>query len=110
MAMKLVKKTDDYSIFQRGDNRYAVKDANKKPINGLDKATILLEEELIKVTLPDPAAVEATEQAAEAAAPEADAAAEEAPAEEPQAEAVGDEGDAPAQENTEDKEGEEEAN
>ena len=42
MAMKLVKKTDDYSIYQRADNRYAVQGADKQPINGDDKARILV--------------------------------------------------------------------
>ena len=42
MAMKVVKKTDEYTIYQRGDNRYAVKGADKKPINGDDKARILV--------------------------------------------------------------------
>ncbi len=83
MAMKLVKKTDEYSIYKRGDDRYAVKGADKQPINGLDKARILVEEGLIKVTLPNPsaAAEEAEEVAAEAPEGEASAAAE-APAEE----------------------------
>lgn len=58
--MKLVKKTAQYSIFQRGDDRYAVKDARKQPINGDEKARILLAEELVKATLPaKPAIVEA---------------------------------------------------
>ena len=88
MAMKLVKKTDEYSIYQRGDGRYAVQDANKNAVNGDEKARILLAEELIKVTLPAPAA---PEEAAEADAPEAEAteeaaAEEEAPAEEAPAE------------------------
>ncbi len=52
MGMKVVKKTDEYTIFQRGDERYAVKDANKKPINGEDKVRILVEEGLLKVALP----------------------------------------------------------
>ncbi|WP_407348345.1 hypothetical protein [Congregibacter variabilis] len=77
--MKLVKKTDDYSIFQRGDERYAVKDAAKKPVNGEEKVRILLEEGLIKVA--EPAAVEAVVEEA----PAEEAAAEEAPAEEAEA-------------------------
>jgi hypothetical protein len=88
MAMKLVKKTAEYSIYKRGDERYAVKDANKKAVNGEEKARILLAEDLIKVTLPakpvveEEAAVEApAEEAAVAEAPEAPAV-EEAPAEE----------------------------
>ena len=118
MAMKLVKKTDEYSIYKRSDDRYAVKDANKNPVNGDEKVRILVAEELVKVTLPgapeEPEAEEApAEEAAveevaevEAAAEEApveetaevEAAAEEAPAEEAAAE------DAPAEETAEEKE------
>ena len=89
MAMKLVKKTAQYSIYKRGDERYAVKDANKKAVNGEEKARILLAEDLIKVTLPakpvleEEAAVEApAEEAALAEAPVEEAAVEEAPVEE----------------------------
>ncbi|RLQ22739.1 hypothetical protein DWB85_04635 [Seongchinamella sediminis] len=72
MAMKLVKKTADYSIYKRSDDRYAVKDADKKPVNGEEKVKILVAEELIKVTLPaEP----------EEAPAEDEAAADEAPAE-----------------------------
>jgi hypothetical protein len=83
--MKAVVKTDEYTIYQRRDERYAVEDANKKAINGDEKAAILSKHELIKVTLP--AAVE--EVVEEVAAEEAPAAeVEEAPAEEaPAAEA-----------------------
>ncbi len=90
MAMKLVKKTDEYSIYQRGDNRYAVKDAEKKAVNGEEKVRILVAEDLIKAALPaQPVAEEevAEEAAAEEAEGEAEAPAEEAPAEE----AAGDE-------------------
>ena len=89
MAMKLVKRTAEYSIYKRGDERYAVKDANKKAVNGEEKARILLAEDLIKVTLPakpvveEEAAVEApAEEAALAEAPVEEAAVEEAPVEE----------------------------
>ncbi len=75
--MKLVKKTKQYSIYQRGDKRYAIKDARNKPVNGAEKASILLAEELIKATLPaKPAVAEASvveapaEQPATEAAPE----------------------------------------
>lgn len=47
MALKLVKKTDTHSIYKRGDERYAVKDANKKPVNGDDKVAILVAEGLV---------------------------------------------------------------
>ncbi len=90
MAMKLVKKTAEYSIYKRSDDRYAVKDANKQPVNGEEKVKILLAEELIKVTLPAEPAEEAPEEAAaeegaaeESAEASAEAADEEAaPAEE----------------------------
>ena len=52
MAMKLVKKTEDYTIYQRGDNRYAVQDASKTTLNGEDKVRILVEEGLIKAAMP----------------------------------------------------------
>ena len=54
MAMKLIKKTAEYKIFMRGDDRYAIQDANGKPVNGEEKVRILVEEDLIKVTLPSP--------------------------------------------------------
>ena len=52
MAMKLIKKTGDYSIYARGDSRYAVKNSDKQPVNGDEKVKILLAEGLIKVTEP----------------------------------------------------------
>jgi len=65
MTMKLIKKTGDYSIFQRGDDRYAVKDADKKAVNGEEKVKILLAEGLISVTQPSaPAEPEETPEAA----------------------------------------------
>ena len=54
MAMKLIKKTAEYKIFMRGDDRYAVQDASGKPVNGEEKVRILVEEDLIKVTLSSP--------------------------------------------------------
>ena len=81
MAMKLVKKTDEYSIYQRGDNRYAVRDANKQPVNGDDKARILVQEDLIKAALPPEQPAEEPEAEAGPAA-ETEATAEEAPADE----------------------------
>lgn len=81
MAMKLVKKTDQYSIYKRSDDRYAVKDANKKAVNGEEKVKILVAENLITVSVPSAPAVE--EVAEEESAAEAEAEAEaEAPAEE----------------------------
>ena len=101
MAMKLVKKTDEYSIYLRGDKRYAVEDARKQPVNGDEKVRILVAEELVKVVVPpkkeEPVAEESADEApaeeaaeveasAEEAVEEEAAAAEEAPAEEAPAE------------------------
>ena len=95
MAMKLVRKTAEFKIFLRGDNRYAVQNANGKPVNGEEKVKILIAEELIKVTAPtetapgveetveEVAAEAAEEVAAEEEAPTEEPAEEEAPAEEP---------------------------
>jgi hypothetical protein len=79
MTMQLIKKTETYSIFKRGDDRYAVQDAAKKPVNGDEKAQILLEEGLITMTAP--AAPAEPEAVAEEEAPAEDAAESEAPAE-----------------------------
>ena len=88
MAMKLVKKTDEYSIFLRSDERYAVKDANRNPINGDDKVRILVEEGLIKAAVPaQPAEEEAAADTAEETAAGEESPAEETPAEEASAEA-----------------------
>ena len=90
--MKLVTRTDDYTIYQRRDSRYAVLGPNKAPINGDEKVTILLKHELVKapaVKQPEPEEAEVTEEAEEATEAEAPAeeageeAAEDAPAEEP---------------------------
>ena len=81
--MKLVKKTAEYSIYKRSDDRYAVKDADKKPVNGDEKVKILVAEDLIKVTLPaEPVEEEVAEEEHVAAEAEEAAAEEEAPAEE----------------------------
>ena len=69
MAMKLIKKSADYKIFVRGDDRYAVQDSNGRSVNGEEKVRILVEEELIKVAVPS---------APKAVADEEDAPAEEA--------------------------------
>ena len=115
MAMKIVKKTADYTIYQRGDERYAVQDSSQAAINGDDKVRILVEEGLIKAAVPaepveevaeeEPAAEEAAaeepaaeEAAAEEPAPE-ETVAEESPAEEAPAEEAAAE-EAPADEET----------
>jgi hypothetical protein len=84
MAMKLVKKTDDHTILQRSDNRYAVKDAKKNAVNGDEKVRILLEEGLIKASVAAAPAAVAEEAPAEEVAEEAPA--EDAPAAEEETE------------------------
>ena len=73
MAMKLVKKTDEYSIYKRKDGRHAIQDAAKNAVNGDEKAKILLAEGLITLSAAAPV---------EEAPAEEETAAEEAPAEE----------------------------
>ena len=53
MKMKIVKKTENYTVLRRNDGRYAVRDFSKTAINGAEKVRILLEEELIVAKLPD---------------------------------------------------------
>ena len=84
--MKKVASTDEYTIFQRRDGRYAVKDAEGNAVNGDDKVKVLLAQDLIKA--PAPKAPEPEPEAEEAAAPaEDEAAAEDAAAEGAESEA-----------------------
>ncbi|MBV1931486.1 MAG: hypothetical protein KUG71_07200 [Porticoccaceae bacterium] len=83
--MKVIKKTAEYTVYQKRSGRYAVTGADGKAINEDDKVAILLAEDLIKA--PAPKAPE-IEEASEAEA------AEEAPAEKelvPEVEAAADE-------------------
>ncbi len=57
--MKVVKKTPEYTIYEKRSKRYAVMGANKKWINAEEKVKILLAEKLIEVKLPKPAEKEA---------------------------------------------------
>ena len=114
MAMKLIKKTADYKIFVRGDERYAVQDSSGKPVNGEEKVRILVEEELIKVTVPAPKeeAPEAEEAASDEAAEATGDDTEEAPAEdstaEPEPEAPAEESEPDAEDSAASEEDEEE--
>jgi hypothetical protein len=57
--MKTVKKTAEYTILKRKDNRYAVVKTGGKLVNGNDKVAILQAEGLLVKPTPKPAAVEA---------------------------------------------------
>ena len=98
MGMKLVKKTADYSIYKRKDDRFAVQDSNKNAVNGEEKARILAAEGMVKVAVaaaPEEAPAEETavEEAPAEEAPVEEAPAEEAPAEEAPAEDAAEEED-----------------
>ena len=99
--MKVVVTNDEYTIYRRRDGRYAVEGADKRPINGDEKITILLANELISVAPPAAPKEEAAPEEAETAETEAEAgdaepAAEDAPEEAAQAPA-----DEPSEESAE---------
>ena len=72
-SMKVVVKNDEYTIYQRRDGRYAVEGADKNPINGDEKVTILAANELIAGTLRAAPEEEAASEEAEAAETETEA-------------------------------------
>ena len=95
--MKTVTSTDEYTIYQRRDGRYAVKAADKSAINGDEKVKILVEHELIAAALPaepEPEPEPVEESADAEAAAEAEESSEEAAAEEASEDAPADEASA----------------
>ena len=77
--MKVIKKTKEYTVYQKGSGRFAVKNADKNWVNGDEKIAILLAQGLIKTAAPAPAPAPepvVEEVAVEEAAPDV----EEAPA------------------------------
>lgn len=90
--MKTVVKADAYTIFQRRDERYAIKDASGNAVNGDEKTKILTEHDLIKLSVAAAPVEEPAAEAAEAAATEETVEAEAAAAAEESA------GDAAAEE------------
>ncbi|MBL4644217.1 MAG: hypothetical protein COA46_07275 [Porticoccaceae bacterium] len=80
--MKVLKQTDDYTVYQKRSGRYAVIGADNNPINGEEKVKILVAEGVVKqaVAAPEPEVVEETTAVEKAVAEEA--VAEEAPAKE----------------------------
>ena len=83
--MKVVKRTAEFTIYQKRSERYAVQSAEKQWVNGDDKARILIAEGLIDVKLPEPKVEEEAPAAEEEPAAEVEAPAAEV--EEPAAEA-----------------------
>jgi hypothetical protein len=95
--VKVIANTDEYTIYQKRNERYAVRAADRAWINGEAKIAILLEHKLIDVPEPKAPEPEAEpEVVEEASAEEAPAAEEEAPAAEEEAPAA--EEEAPAAE------------
>ena len=86
MKMKVVKKTEMFTIYVKSSGRFAVKDANKNWINAEEKVKILVENGFIKAFVPPVKKESDVEQeineAPAAEAPAAEAPAAEAPAEE----------------------------
>ncbi len=62
--MKLIKKTKDYTIYQKRNGRYGVQNMAKKWINGEDKVKILSSEKLIKLSAAAPKKEEPAEEVA----------------------------------------------
>ena len=96
--MKVIKKTKEYTIYQKSSGRYAVKDSDKNWVNADEKIKILLAEALIKAVMPSesspeeapveelPAEEASVEEAPASEAPVEEARAEEASVEEAPAE------------------------
>ena len=80
MKMKVVKKTEMFTIYVKSSGRFAVKDANKNWINAEEKVKILVENGFIKAFVPLVKKESDVEQEINEA-PAEEAPAEEAPAE-----------------------------
>ena len=86
--MKVIKKTKDYVIYQKGSGRYAIKDADKNWVNADEKIKILLAEKLVKTVAPAPAPKKTEDAPAAPVAEEAPFEADPAPAAAPAAAAA----------------------
>lgn len=87
--MKVVKKSSEYTVYQKRSGRYAVAAKGGKLVNGEEKVAVLLDLGLIKLTAPavvEEAVEEVAEEAAAEEAPAEEAAGEEAAEQEPAAE------------------------
>ena len=80
--MSVVKKTAEYKIIKRRDNRYAVESAAGKPINGDEKVAILQQEGFLKKPDPRPEPVAEEDTAEEGAEGSAEEGSDEAAGEE----------------------------
>ena len=81
--MKVIVTTDEYTIYQKRNERYAVRDSSKAWVNGNAKVAILVEHKLIDVPVPkEPEPEAAVEEVAEAEGATAEEAVAEAGGEE----------------------------
>ncbi len=64
--MEVVKKSKDYTIYQKRSKRYAVRDASLGWVRGDEKVKILLSEKLITAPVPKPKEEAPAEPEAEA--------------------------------------------
>ncbi|MDZ7671009.1 MAG: hypothetical protein U5Q16_16885 [Gammaproteobacteria bacterium] len=70
--MQVVTRTDEYTIYKKRNQRYAVRNKDKQWVRGDDKVAILLSQGLIQAPAPKaPEEPEPAEEAAEAPAAEA---------------------------------------
>ncbi len=69
--MKVIARTDEYTIYQKRNERYAVKDSARAWVNGDAKVAILLEHKLIEAPTPKAPEPEPVEESAAEAGEEA---------------------------------------
>ncbi len=68
--MKVIATTDEYTVYQKRNQRYAVRRADRAWVNGDEKVAILLEHKLIEAPVPKaPDPEPAADAEAEAEAP-----------------------------------------
>ena len=80
--METIKKTSEYTIYQKRSKRYGVRGSDLKWINGDKKVEILLKEKLLDIPAPKPKEAAPAEPEAATDSPDKEAApAEEAAAE-----------------------------
>ncbi|MGI9323616.1 MAG: hypothetical protein ACR2PZ_00240 [Pseudomonadales bacterium] len=79
--MKVVARTDEYTVYQKRNKRYGVRGADRQWLNGDEKVAVLLKHELIKAPPPKAPEPEPAEEAIEEPAAEVEAAAEASEAE-----------------------------
>ena len=65
--MKVIKKTKEYTVYQKGSGRFAVRNSEHNWVNGEDKVTILQAEGLVKSAAAAPVPAPVVEDVVEAA-------------------------------------------